>query len=125
VTQETGGTSDDLDQWRKRLGLTKRQLARLAEISPTKLYEVLKGEGSPAMTKAVEDALRFAEENPDDTAPQPAYASRSETGVIEFEVTVDAVGLRVFVRGPVANADDLERQAAKVFREIQRELPKD
>lgn len=108
------------------LGLDKSAVARLAEISRTTVYQVFKGTASPAKVQAVREALDFAESNPDDVEDLPDRARRSPDGqLVEFEVSVDAIGLRVFVRGGVENADDLQRLASKVFREVQAETKQD
>jgi predicted transcriptional regulator len=103
------------------LGLNPTELARLAGLSRTTVYKALDGEETKVATRrAIENALAFAGENPADVAAQPGAVQQlpDDGGMIEFEVNVDAIGVRVVVRGAMANAEELEQQAAKLIRDM-------
>lgn len=116
-----------LEEWAKAQHGRVAQLLRHSSIkSRDTVYAAFAGTASYNTYDVLEAAREHIEANPADQPDQPAMATKSDSGqVIEFEVTVDAVGLRVFVRGPVENADDIERQAARVFRQIRQDIGED
>lgn len=102
---------------RIRLGVPKLELARLAGVDRGTLANIEEG-GSYRRDKfkAVDAALFALEEEAGMDAPPPEPAT-SSGGLIEFEVEGDG-GYRVVVRGPIANAEDLERSVARIVETI-------
>lgn len=102
------------------LGLNPTVLRRMTGLSRTTIYEVFKEtEGTEESAGKIAEAIAFARENPGDIDSQPGAVMQADDGsIIEFEVNVDAIGVRVVVRGPIENAEQLEQQAAKLIRDM-------
>lgn len=98
--------------------LTIKTIGRLASVSRGTVYSVFNGEAPVDTMRAVQEALDFAEANPGDVPEQAGAIQRVGDQIIEFEVNVDAIGVRVVVRGPIENAEQLEAQAAKLIRDM-------
>ena len=106
-----------LRERRKRLGMTQgdlgdeagvnRDTVGAAEKDWTRVY--------PATLDKIVRTLERLEEEAGLTVPRPALEENAH--LIEFEVTGD-FGVRVFVRGPVSDADAVERAAARLVRNI-------
>jgi hypothetical protein len=98
--------------------ITKERLARAAGVSYQTWRNVVTGKSRKVATiESFEAALRDLVEHPEDIAEEPTHAVSSPEGLMEFEVTGD-FGVRVVVRGPVGNADELEAAAAKILRDM-------
>lgn len=98
---------------RERLGITKVALAREAGVTRETLAALEDGRGHRSDTLAkVRRALDELEEGGFTAPPR-----EPEPGVIEFELT-DGYGIRVVVKGPIADADALERSVARLVRDI-------
>lgn len=96
------------------------EVARRAGLSRQTVDNAINGVAAPKTYDKIEAALD-AIEHPADVPDQPGAVAHGDEGLVEFEVNVDAIGVRVVVRGPVANAADLERQAAAIIRDIRRD----
>lgn len=108
------------DQERGRTAL----LAQHSGLARGTVEAAYKGTARESNYGKLEAARKYIEEHPEDVAAGADFVSRNEDDeIIEFEVSADAVGLRVFVRGPITRGDDLSAQVAKVFREIQKQVP--
>lgn len=107
---------------RERLKMDKLPLAEAAGVSRDTLASVEEGKGFRSSTlRKIEDALDELEDAaglPPWVDPQPVVGGLG-AGVMEFEVSGD-FGVHVIVRGPVANADILERQVENILRDIRR-----
>ena len=113
----------EIERRREAAGLSVAKLTRLARIgSRNTTYAAFKGKVEPETFKALEDALTFAEENPDDLDEQPGAVQRlGDENFVEFEVDVDAIGVRVVVRGPGDQRDQLREDVSKIIRDMRRE----
>jgi transcriptional regulator with XRE-family HTH domain len=112
---------------RLRLGVPKLELARLADVDRGTLANIeAGGHYRRESFLSVSDALSRLEEEAGIDAPPPLQvAATSEPGIVEFTVEGD-FGVRVVVRGPIANVEDLEQSVARIvtsIREGQREDP--
>lgn len=118
---------DDMDQRlaaldRRRRGAKPRiTIERLLKAAGYKgiqtWYSTLAGESPIETVERFEQALDDLIAHPDDVAEEPTHVTSTPEGLMEFEVTGD-FGVRVVVRGPVSNAEELERAAAKIIRDI-------
>ena len=100
-------------------GIKLARLARLAGgISRTTVYAAFRGEASDETMTALEEALDYAAENPGDVPEQAGAVQKVGDQMVEFEVNIDAIGVRVVVRGPIENAAMLEAEAAKLIRDM-------
>lgn len=115
-----------LEKWAKAERGRTVKLAEQSGLSRGTVEAAYRGTARESNYDKLEAARRYIEEHPEDVAGGADFVTRNEADqIIEFEVSADAVGLRVFVRGPIGLGDDLSAQAAKVFREIQKQLPED
>jgi curli biogenesis system outer membrane secretion channel CsgG len=97
----------------------KQQLSEISGVSTSSIDNAFAGTAGEKTYDKLEAAMRYIDEHPEDAVAGADYVARSATGqIIEFEVQADAVGVRVFVRGPIENSDELSTQVAKVLREI-------
>ena len=98
---------------RKRIGMSIEELAAEAQVSRDTLsdYEGEVRKPHPSTSRKVREALERIEHETGMDAPG--------TGgdIIEFEVSGD-FGVRVVVRGPIRDAEELQRSAAALVREI-------
>lgn len=111
---------DALNQRREELGVSVERLSRRADYKSTQTWRNLRNSGGlPLSTLArFEKALDWIEEHADEPEEAvPLVVESAPAQLIELEVTGD-FGVRVVVRAPVANADELERFAAKIIRDI-------
>lgn len=105
---------DRVAQRRTRLGMTVKALAEAAEIDRATLAGIEKGHGFRADTmRRIERALDQAEEESGLAVPE----DDPQKGLIEFEVSGD-FGVHVVVRGPVGDAEALERSVVRLVRDI-------
>lgn len=99
---------------RMRLGITIRDLATEAGVDRGTLSRIEEGTANPqqlTVRKLLATLTRLEEESGVDiSAPPP-----DDLGMIEFEVTGD-FGVRVVVRGPVADAAALEESVTRLIR---------
>jgi hypothetical protein len=101
---------------REEMGVPIGRLAKQAGYKTSQSWYDLMAKDRPVTTlEKFERALDYIEEHAHE-AEQVAATSTPE-GMMEFEVTGD-FGVRVIVRGPVSNADELERAAAKILRDM-------
>lgn len=103
------------------LGLNVTTLSRLSGVkSRSTVYKALRGEEVlPSTLRKIEHALDVVEQNPDDAAEQPgAVMHDAEGGMIEFEVNVEAMGVRVAVRAPAGQAELAAAQVAKIIQDM-------
>lgn len=108
-----------LDRRREEDGVSIDRLSKAAGFkSIQSWYDVRDGKRPEATLAKFERALEYIEEHAEHAAVVESQVAPSTTeGLIEFEVTGD-FGVRVVVRGPVSNAEELERAAAKIIRDI-------
>lgn len=98
---------------REALGITKVALARAAGVTRETLAALEDGRGHRSDTLAkVRRALDELEKG-----SLGAAQREPEPGMIEFELA-DGFGIRVVVKGPVAEADALERSVARLVRDL-------
>jgi DNA-binding XRE family transcriptional regulator len=118
---ESADVSDEGDRIRERrnrLGASKQGLARLAGVDRGTLANIeAGGHYSRDSYKAVSDALSQLEEETGVGAPPPAALTNGNGGLIEFELEGD-FGVRAVVRGPIADAEAVERAAARFVERI-------
>lgn len=109
---------DSVRERRLRLGVPKLELARLAGVDRGTLANIEEGGSYRRESfKSVLEALAQLEEEAGVHArPGPA----NNAGIIEFEVSGDG-GYKVVVRGPITNAEDLERSVARIVGVIRGE----
>lgn len=105
------------------LGMKAKDLAREADRNRSLLYRVLNDEPNVREDsyRAFELALDRMEY--DGGLGGPDAILSTEQGLIEFEVTADALGLRVVVKGPVEDAAAIEAQVARLIRDVGKSLP--
>lgn len=98
---------------RKRIGMTVEDLAAEADVSRDTLSDYEKGvrKPHPSTVRKVREALERIEHETGLDAP-----GRSGD-IIEFEVSGD-YGVRVVVRGPIRDADELQRSVAALVQQI-------
>lgn len=102
---------------RERIGWDVKRLAAEAGVHRTTLAALESGEGFRGTTRAkVEKALDEAEEAMGITDAPPA-AEPASSDLIEFEITGDP-GMRIVVRGPIADHETLVGDVARLIREI-------
>lgn len=99
------------------LGMGAGDLAQEAGISRGQVYRVFRDENNlrEQSYTACERALERIEHEHGHGAPEAVIST--ERGLIEFEVTGD-FGVRVVVKGPIENADELEASVARLIRDI-------
>lgn len=110
-----GAEGQRIEERRLRLKLNKSELAREADVHRDTLADIEAGKGFQAATLAkIDDTLtRLEEEAGLNVDPR----REPETSMIEFEVSGD-FGVKVVVRGPVGDADALERSVERLVRNI-------
>lgn len=97
---------------RESAGMTVVDLAGETGVARQTIARAEEGQASRSTYRQLEAWFdRFDEET-------GANAPTSE--IIEFEVSGD-FGVRVVVRGPITNAEDLERSVARIVRSIRQE----
>lgn len=115
-----------LDARREEYGYSIDRLSRAAGYKSSQTWYDLRDGKRPASTmtrfeKAFDWLIAKDPDDPLDWSPlaqdQPVAAASTQEGLMEIEVTGD-FGVRVIVRAPVSNADELERAAAKIIRDI-------
>jgi hypothetical protein len=107
---------NELNRRREEIGVSVERLSRQAGYKSEQTWRDLRNGTRPLATlEKFESALDWIEEHAHE--PETTPVTSSPEGLIEFEVTGD-FGVRVIVRGPVANAEELERAAAKIIRDI-------
>lgn len=92
------------------LGLGLSDLGELAGVARNSVFNATQGRASEKTYRRVEAALAAAEGSPEAVVATPA-------GLVELEVAGD-VGVRVIVKGPVENIDELQAQVAKIIANI-------
>lgn len=102
---------------RKALGMSQDDLANEAGVNRDTLGAIENGQGyrASSLTK-IEQALERIEHEVGMDAP-PAGGKPNDSGLIEFDISGD-FGVHLVVRGPVADADALQRQVIGIIREI-------
>lgn len=99
-------------------GMSAYDLAEETGLSPATIYRVI-GDVSNVTdrtySKCEETLDRIEHEHGHDG---PDALLSTEAGLIEFGVDVDAIGVHVVVKGPVANAAELEASVARLIRDI-------
>lgn len=111
---------------RLRLGMTIDDLASEADVSPDTLGDFEAGNRTPrelTVSKVLSALDRIEEEVGLHAPPQPAQPSPLGEGFIEFDVSGD-FGVHIIVKGPVTDADILQRQVIGIIREIRAEQGK-
>lgn len=95
------------------------QLVTMTGLSRSTVENAYAGAASTTNYVKLEAAMTYIEDHPEDIKAGPDFVSRSDSGaMIEFEVTADAVGVRVIVRGSMQDSDELAARAAQVIREL-------
>lgn len=133
TTAAAGTLTDvtDIDPLQHRIDALTQELDRHPEITIDRLAKaagfsyqtwrnMVTGKSRrPATLEHFEQALEDLVAHPDDIEEEPTHvvSSPQPSELIELEVTGD-FGVRIVVRAPVANADELERFAAKIIRDI-------
>lgn len=110
-------SGSDVTARRERLGMSIVELAQAAGISRDTLGDMETGRKDYRQTtlNKVLRALEAAEREAGLSAPDPAVTP--ESGLMEFEVSGD-FGVRVIVRGPVADHATLAADVVKIIRDI-------
>lgn len=100
-----------------RLGLTQTALAEESGVERTTVGKALADnvKVQPRTYARIETALDRLEHEVGYGGPDVVLST--EHGLMEFEVTGD-FGVRVVVKGPVANAEELEASVARLIRDI-------
>lgn len=103
---------------RSALGMSQEDLAREAGVNRDTVGAIENGLGfrRSSLTK-IEEALSRIEKEAGMDAPAVSGAEGSD--LIEFDVTGD-FGVHVVVKGPVRDAELLQRQVIGIIREIRR-----
>lgn len=114
-----------IEDRRLHLQVPKRRLAELADISPGTMYAAIAGTASEGTYDDLEDVLDTLEANPDEIERNPVAIQSTDEGLIEFELTGVYGVERVVVRGPVANAEELEHAAARIIRDLRERREED
>lgn len=121
-TPTVGTVSDDvgtrIQARRTRIGIGKSALAKRAGLNRSTLAAIENGEVSPRDTTVsmIERALDDLEHEMGWDGPDAVMST--EAGLMEFGVNVDAIGVHVVVKGPIANAAELEASVARLIRDI-------
>jgi AcrR family transcriptional regulator len=99
-------------------GMGPSDLAAKAGISRGQVYRVIKDleNVTDRSYGACESALDRIEHEHGHGGPDALLST--EAGLIEFGVDVDAIGVHVVVKGPIANAAELEASVARLIRDI-------
>jgi len=102
------------------LGISAVELAAEAKVSRGQVYRVIRDRENVTDRSygACESALDRIEREHGHGGPDALLST--EAGLIEFGVDVDAIGVHVVVKGPVANAAELEASVARLIRDIRR-----
>lgn len=110
---------DALDLHRQELGVTVERLCARAGLTAQSWRDMRNGKRGEKTVEKFERALAWIEEHADDQLADDSTTAQSPSpsSLMEFEVTGD-FGVRVVVRGPVGNAEELERAAAQIIRDI-------
>jgi DNA-binding XRE family transcriptional regulator len=111
---------------RARLNMTQDEIADEAGVNRDTVSAVEKGRGSAVSRRKIDEALTRAEDEAGFRVvdPQPAPSNGGEPQLVEFEVTGD-FGVRVVVKGPIANAKELEASVSRLIRDMKSESRKD
>lgn len=106
---------------RERLGMSIQELAKEAGVSRDTLSDLESGtkDFRRLTLNKIQRALDSIEEEAGVGAPPPAESSAKEPDLIEFDISGD-FGVHVIVKGPVADAELLQRQVLGIIREIRR-----
>lgn len=119
--EHLGDMSDEgtrVRQRRERLGMDKQDLANEAGVNRNTLAAIERGDSFNRTTLAkIERALDRLEEEAGINAPAPAAESNPMGDLIEFDISGD-FGVHVIVKGPVHDAELLQRQVIGIIREI-------
>lgn len=119
--EHLGDMSDEgrrVRERRERLGVDKKSLAEQAGVNRNTLAAIENGESFNRSSLAkIERVLSDLEHEAGIDAPA---ASEDESGLIEFDIAGD-FGVHVVVKGPVRDAELLQRQVIGIIREIRRE----
>jgi transcriptional regulator with XRE-family HTH domain len=119
---ETGGETrgEAIKRRMDALGISAGDLATEAGISRGQVYRVISDRENVTGRSygACESALDRLEREHGHGGPDALLST--EAGLIEFGVDVDAIGVHVVVKGPVANAAELEASVARLIRDIRR-----
>lgn len=118
--------SDELtprEALRQKIGVSKAELARVADIDPGTVRKILEGKpGHVSKERAVDQALaRLAAESGIEDAAESVTLGEGQTvghvknGLIEFEVGGN-FGVSVVVRGPVADRAELEKSVLRLIQ---------
>jgi predicted transcriptional regulator len=103
------------------LGMGPSDLADEARLSRSQLYRVF--DDAPNVREqsyvAAERTLDRLETEMGMNGGPDAVMS-TEAGLMEFDVNVDAIGVHVVVKGPIANAAELEASVARLIRDIRK-----
>lgn len=100
---------------RTRIGMGVKPLADRAGIDRGTLKAI--EEGAPARDSTIGAIERALDELEEAMGLGEGYPS-TEAGLIEFDVNVDAIGVHVVVKGPVADAAEIEASVARLIRDI-------
>lgn len=118
--EHLGGMSDEgtrVRQRRERLGMDKQDLANEAGVNRNTVAAIERGDSFNRTTLAkIERALDQLEQEAGINAPPPAAAEAS-SDLIEYDISGD-FGVHVVVKGPVRDAELLQRQVLGIIREI-------
>jgi DNA-binding XRE family transcriptional regulator len=124
ATQSTVVATDFFSR-RDRLNMTQDELAEEAGVDRDTVRAVEKGGGRIDSRRKIDEALTRAEDEAGLRVVEPvAPPNGGEPQLMEFEVTGD-FGVRVVVKGPVANARELEESVSRLIRDMKGESRKD
>ena len=121
--EHLGGMSDEgtrVRQRRERLGMDKQDLANEAGVNRNTLAAIERGDSFNRTTLAkIERALDQLEQEAGINAPPPPESSPG-SDLIEFDISGD-FGVHVVVKGPIHDAELLQRQVLGIIREIRKQ----
>lgn len=121
VTSSSGDDGDDrgttIERRFKALDMGWREWHEKTGIDRKTLQRAIDGHSQASTYTAIEAELEKFEARNSGMPTALASSLASGEGVIEFDITGD-FGVHVVVKGPVADADLLRRQAAAIIRDI-------
>lgn len=124
VVSDDVGTQ--IEDRRTRLGLSRKALAERAGVDRGRLAEIEKGTAHnvrPATMGAIRQALDSLEAGRNTDLPEGARRIGDPAdGLIEVEI--EGTGIRVVVKGPVRDVEEIQATALHYIREIQTKAKK-
>lgn len=108
---------EEIRRRRKRIGLSISELAQEAGISRDTLSDLESGKNPNPRESTVDKLDATLTKLEGESGLDTPAATSDPHGLIEFEVKGD-FGVSVVVRGPVEDADELQRSVVRIIRDI-------